>query len=247
MPPGGNGIVISEREMGRVREILVREVAGRGSATKADFVRALEEKGVRMDDHRLSYHIRMAEFTGVLCSGELLPMKATYALAAAKVKRTGKVDRDEALARFTLKYFRSRQPATLEDFVWWSWLGVGECRRGIALLGGRLHAERFKGGDFYLTDDCRTRGFRQGKCLLVPPYDEYLIAYKSRDIVLPPEHRHRAHNNSGIFQPVIARDGVICGNWAPYGEVCRAEFFEDGPPAEEVEDAWEAYERFRRT
>ena len=33
-----------------------------------------------MDDHRLSYHIRMAEMSGTLCSGELLPMKATYAL-----------------------------------------------------------------------------------------------------------------------------------------------------------------------
>ena len=243
----GNGIAIPDREMGRVRDILVREASARGSATKADFGRALEEKGVRMDDHRLSYHIRMAEFTGVLCSGELLPMKATYALAADKVKRTGKMERDEALARFTLKYFQSRQPATLEDFVWWSGLGVGECRRGIALLGDRLHAERFKERDFYLTDTCRTRGFRRGKVLLVPPYDEYLIAYKSRDIVLPPEHRHRAHNNSGIFQPVIARDGVVCGNWSPYGEECRAEFFEGGHPAEEVQDAWKAYAKYRRT
>ena len=174
-------------------------------------------------------------------------MKATYALAADKVKRTGKMEKDEALARFTLKYFQSRQPATLEDFVWWSGLGVGECRRGIALLGDRLHAERFKERDFYLTDTCRTRGFRRGKVLLVPPYDEYLIAYKSRDIVLPPEHRHRAHNNSGIFQPVIARDGVVCGNWSPYGEECRAEFFEGGHPAEEVQDAWKAYAKYRRT
>ncbi len=244
---GGNGIAISEREAGRVRDILAREAADRGSATKEDFVRALAEKGVRMDGHRLSYHIRMAEFTGVLCSGDLLSMKATYALAAGKVKRTGTVDRDEALRRFTLKYFQSRQPATLEDFAWWSGMTTGDCRRGVALLGGRLHVERFQGRDFFLTDTCRTRGFRRGKVLLVPPYDEYLIAYKSRDVVLPPEHRHRAHNNSGIFHPVIARGGAICGNWWPYREECRAEFFDGAPPGEAVLDAWKAYERYRRT
>jgi hypothetical protein len=65
---------------------------------------------MKMDDHRLSYHIRMAEFTGTLCSGDLLPMKATYALTANKVKSQGAIDRDEALMRFTRKYFQSRQP-----------------------------------------------------------------------------------------------------------------------------------------
>ena len=85
-----------------------------------------------MDDHRLSYHIRMAEFSGTLCSGDLLPLKATYAIAENKIKRKSKkTDRDEALKLLARKYFQSRQPATLEDFVWWSGLSVSDCRRGI--------------------------------------------------------------------------------------------------------------------
>ena len=63
----------------------------------------------------------MAELSGTLCSGDLLPTKATYALSAKKVgPRPAQIDRDEALMRFTRKYFQSHQPATLEDFVWWS-------------------------------------------------------------------------------------------------------------------------------
>ena len=65
-----------------------------------------------MDDHRLSYHIRMAEFSGTLCSGDLLPTKATYALTSNKVKPQGTIDKEEALMRFTRKYFQSHQPAT---------------------------------------------------------------------------------------------------------------------------------------
>lgn len=240
-----NRISIPNEELMRVREILTRTAADGGSVTKEDFVKALAEKDIRMDDHRLSYHIRMAEMAGTLCSGELLPMKATYALTAHKVEPRTAMDRDEALMRFTHKYFQSRQPATLEDFVWWSGLNISDCRRGIELLGDSIHTEKWKGRIFYMTDQCRTRGCRKGKFLLISPYDEYLISYKSRDIVLPPEHKHRAHNNSGIFQPIVAFDGTICGNWSPFKEECQVSFFTDGYRAEDLMEAWNAYNAYR--
>ena len=241
-----NKISIPNEEMLQIREILLQTAVDKRSVTKEDFVQALAEKDITMDDHRLSYHIRMTEMSGLLCSGDLLPMKASYALTANKVKSTVKMNRDEALMRFTRKYFQSRQPATLEDFVWWSGLNVSDCRKGIALLGDTIHVEHWKGRDFYLTDDCRTRGFRKGQFLLIPPYDEYLIGYKSRDIVLLPEHRHHAHNNSGIFQPIIAHDGIICGNWSPFKEDCQVEFFEGDYGVEDVQEAWQIYIKCRQ-
>ena len=240
-----NKISIPDDELMRIRDILVQTAADKRILTKEDFALALAEKNLQMDDHRLSYHIRMAELSGILCSGDLQPMKVTYALTAHKLKSSVKMDRDEAVAHFTRIYFQSRQPATLEDYAWWSGLNISDCRRGIALLGDRIRMERWKDREFYLTEDCRTRGFRSGKFLLIPPYDEYLISYKSRDIVLPPEHRHRAHNNSGIFQPVIAYDGIICGNWSPFKEDFQASFFDDGYHAEEVKVAWQSYNSFR--
>ncbi len=240
-----NKISLPDKELHLVRDILAQTAADLGSATKEDFVEALARKDIRMDDHRLSYHIRMAEMSGTLCSGELLPYKATYALASNKVKQKEKMDRDEALMHFTYKYFRSRQPATLEDFVWWSGLNFSDCRKGISLLGDSICKVKYNEREFYLTNGCRTRGFRKGKFLLIPPYDEYLISYKSRDIVLPPEHKHYAHNNSGIFQPVIAYDGKICGNWSPFLKDCRVSFFEDRFGPDEVKEAWQVYQVFQ--
>ena len=242
-----NKISIPDKELFRVRDILIQTVSDKGSATKEDIIKALAENNMQMDDHRLSYHIRMAEFSGTLCSGDLLLTKATYALSTEKVGlRPAQIDCDEALIRFTRKYFQSRQPATLEDFVWWSGQNVNDCRKGIALLGDTIHKETWKGRDFYLTDNCRTRGFRTGKLLLIPPYDEYLISYKSRDIVLPVEHRHRAHNNSGIFQPIIAHDGIICGNWSPFREDCQVDFFENAYSSEELQKAWQIYMKYKK-
>lgn len=241
-----NKISIPDEELMRIRDILAQTAADLGSVTKEDFVYALAERDIRMDDHRLSYHIRMAELSGILCSGDLLPHKATYALTANKVKQNEKMDRDEVLLNITYKYFQSRQPATLEDYVWWSGLNISDCRKGIALLGNHISMEKYKGREFYLTDNCRTRGFRKGNFLLIPPYDEYLISYKSRDIVLQSEHRHRAHNNSGIFQPIIAYDGIICGNWSPFREDFQAVFFNGEFNMEEVKKTWKAYLRYKQ-
>ena len=239
-----NHISIPDEELARIRDVLAQTAADRVSVTREEFVEALARKDISMDSHRLSYHIRMAEMSGTLCSGELLPMKATYALSAAKVPRVAPIDRDEALMRLTRKYFDSRQPATLEDFVWWSGLNIGDCRRGIELLGSTIHEERWRGRTFYLTDACRTRGFRKGRYLLIPPYDEYLIGYKSRDVVLSPDYRHRAHNNSGIFQPVVALDGIICGNWAPFKNGSQADFF-IGDHDGSIHAEWARYQQFQ--
>ena len=239
-----NQISIPDEEMVSIREILAQTAADKGSVTKEDFVEALERKGIRMDDHRLSYHIRFAEMSGILCSGDLLPMKATYALTTNKVGQQVEIDRDEALLTLTRKYFQSRQPATLEDFVWWSGMNVNDCRRGIALMGDSIHVEKWRGREFFLTDKCRTRGLRKGKYIFIPPYDEYLISYKSRDIVLSPDYRHRAHNNSGIFQPVIALDGVICGNWAPFQKDCQTVFFL-GEHDVDLQEEWGRFKKFQ--
>ncbi|GAB6975794.1 winged helix DNA-binding domain-containing protein [Prevotella falsenii] len=238
-----NKITISDEELLRVREIIAQTAADKGSATKEDFVQALVERGIVMDAHRLNYHIRMAEMEGVICSGALLPTKTTYALAANRITPATPIDRDEALMRMARLYFNSRQPATLDDFVWWSGLTLRDCRKGIALLGDGIHKENYFGREFYLTDDCRSRGFRKGKYLLVPPYDEYLISYKSRDIVLPPEYKHKAHNNNGIFQPIIVRDGIVCGNWTPYKENPQPSFFL-GDHDTDLQAEWDAYKKF---
>lgn len=222
-----NKVFISEEEQTQISKIIEQTVADRTDVTKEDITEALVQRAIQMDDHRISYHIRLAEYSGLIVSGDLHPSKATYALTSQKIKPVAPVTREEALALLTTKYFQSRCPASLEDFVWWSGLNIGDCREGIRLLGDKLHIETWKGRDFYLLDGCRTRGFSKGSSLLLPPFDEYLIGYKSRDVVLAQEHRHHAHNNTGIFYPVIAHDGVICGNWSPSKNKLQAEFFDE--------------------
>ena len=239
-----NRVHISEDELLRVRKILMDEACMKGSATKDDFVCALREKGIVMDDHRLSYHIRLAELSGVLCSGELMNDKSSYAPVEKRIgPETVRMDRNEALALLARKYFRSHSPATLEDFVWWSGLGVGDCRRALASIRQELREETVSGRTLLIHKSCRTRGCRRGQFVLLPPYDEYLIGYKSRDVVLDRDFVHKAHSNNGIFHPVILSGGRVCGNWKRSS--LETEFFDGSIPEQALlESAVSRYKSF---
>lgn len=240
-----NTIAIPDEERSLIRSIIVETAGQKGCVTNEDFEEALGARGIVMDGHRLSYHIRYAELDGVICSGDLLPMKATYTLSENKIPRTEAKDRDWALARLATKYFQSHSPATLEDFAWWSGLNVADCKRAVEIIGNHLFSESFLGRTFLIHDTCRSRGARKGEYLLISPYDEYLIGYKSRDVVLDPEFKHFAHNNSGIFQPVIACDGRICGNWSPFKEDMDIRFFIREHGNGDLDGAMDRYRSFR--
>ena len=209
-----NGVSIPRAEQETVQQLFCDHLTSHRIAQKADFAAVLAEKGMVMDDHRLSYHIRLAEYSGLLCSGDLFAMKQSYALVEQKLPPQNPVPRDEALALLARKYFRSHGPATLEDFVWWSGLGILECKTGLEAIRSELIEERWKKLTFYRHRGSRTRGFRSGTVTLLPSYDEYLIGYKSRHVAVHPDHSHRAHNNRGIFWPVILLDGEVVGNWS---------------------------------
>lgn len=241
-----NGVEIPPAEQEAIQQIFQDHLSKHRIAQKAGFSNALKDKGITMDDHRLSYHIRLAEYSGLLCSGDLFPMKHSYALAADKLPQTPRITKEEALAKLTRAYFRSHGPATLEDFVWWSGLNIGDCKKGMDAIKGELVEERWKGLSFFRHQDSRTRGFRSGIVTLLPPYDEYLIGYKSRHVAVHPNHMHRAHSGNGIFWPVILQNGEAVGNWSTAGGKLQTELFptESGINDEALQSQIRAYSQF---
>lgn len=230
-----NRINIEQKEYDQIGAILAQTASDLGSATNEDFEQALAKQGLFMDNHRLSYHIRHAEISGLLCSGNFTPKKNSYSLTSQKLPHNNNIDKDEALACIARLYFQSHAPATLEDFIWWTGLSKSECQLGIKLLNNELHTDHFKEHTFYLHESCRIRGFRKGHPILLPSYDEYLIGYKTRQIALSPEHQAKAHSNNGIFYPVILLDGEVCGNWSFANKRIQTTLFDANTPIEGLE------------
>ena len=241
-----NGVDIPLAEQEAIQTLFSDYLSKSRIAQKADFAKALKDRGIAMEEHRLSYHIRLAEYSGLLCSGDLFPLKQSYALSAQKLPQVPQISQEEALAKLARTYFRSHGPATLEDFVWWCGLNISDCKKGISAIQGELIEERWKGLSFLRHRDSRTRGFRSGTVTLLPSYDEYLIAYKSRHVSVHPDHMHRAHSGNGIFWPVILQDGEGVGNWSAAGGKVRADaFFPNADLSQEaLAEEIERYQKF---
>jgi len=188
-------------------------LAGGKSLPKRAIAEKLTSLGFLLDDRLLTSLLVRMEIEGLLCSGEMQGREATWALLSERVPIICSLTPDEALKQLALKYFRSHSPASLEDFVWWSGLTKTQCRKALALIAREIEEIKIEEEMMYLyhkTLDCPDYA---KMVLLLPPYDEYLIGYKSRWVALEKKHTAKAHNNFGIFNPVILHEGRVVGNW----------------------------------
>jgi hypothetical protein len=129
----------------RSRKVLVAALRGGRQLTRDALRRAIQRAGIATDDVRLVLILMRAELDGVICSGARIGKQFTYALLDERVPRTKALTRDAALAELTRRYFTSRGPATVQDFVWWSGLTVADARAGIEMTGRRLVREVIDG------------------------------------------------------------------------------------------------------
>ena len=243
------GDSISEQEYDRGCAAIERYVGDHPDATKEDITLALQSAGIAGSPHHISILIRRAEIDGIICNGRLSQGREnTYSLLNERVPSIGpSPSREEALALLARKYFRSHAPATEADFIWWSGLSAKDCRQAIGSIQSELHTTRFLNETYYIHSNSRTRGFRPGRVTLLPSYDEYLIAYKSRHIALAPQHTHYAHNTFGIFHPVVLIDGRVAGNWKMTGRGVSTHFFDAEPSPDALSSEKARYTDFIAT
>lgn len=173
----------------RSNKVLTKALRGGKHLTRAALKAVLNKSGVAADDGvRLAHIMLRAELDGVVCSGPRIGKQFTYALLEERVPPSKPLSRDEALAKLTRRYFRSHGPATLQDFVWWSGLAVVDARRGMELAGEKE------------TRMTRISPRIEHACHLLPAFDEYFVAYKTRE---------------GGLGPTIIIDGRPVGTWKP--------------------------------
>jgi hypothetical protein len=147
-----------------------------------------------------------AELEGLICSGPRRGKQSTYALLANRAPPAKRLQRDEALAELTKRYFRSHGPATVRDFVWWSGLTSADAKRGLEMIRAR---QREEDGLKYWTAGREPRSAPRSKSTvhLLPIYDEYLVAYRDLQAVPRPAYL------MGNFQHALVIGGQVAGSW----------------------------------
>lgn len=199
------------RVVARGHDVFAKALSSGRALTRRDLAHALETAGLGADSSRVTFLLMTAELDGLICGGPPRDGHHTYALVDERVAAAAPLARDEALAKLAQRYFHSRGPATLADFAWWSGLTLTDARRGVAAAGGLALQPRL-GVDLHGPAAPGGRGTTGGVHLL-PAFDEYLIAYRDREAVLPPADHRRAVSSNGMFHPVIVAGGRVIGTW----------------------------------
>jgi hypothetical protein len=193
----------------RSRRVIERALAGGRHLTRAALAAALAQARVAAAGMRLAYIMMHAELEGVICSGIRQGAQATYALLEERVPPQRPRRRDEALAMLARRYFTSHGPATLRDYAWWSGFTLKDAMAGAE--AAELDRETIDGRTYWFASGDRRTVRARASCLLLPNYDEYLIAYKDRHIVMDaaaPGTASRAE-----YPHFLVVDGVLRGTW----------------------------------
>lgn len=199
----------------RSNDTLVQVIQGGNQRTRSQLKAALERAGIVADGIRLACILMQAELDGILCSGPRQGNQFTYALLDERVPPTRPLDREEALTELTRRYFTSRGPATLPDFVWWSGLTMKDAKAGVAQLGPAFVQETSKGQSYvFAPTGSVAHPPTKPTAHLLPDYDEYGISYRDRTAFFhsPTALAESRSQKMPYDRPVIV-DGIVAGTW----------------------------------
>jgi DNA glycosylase AlkZ-like len=207
---------LDARTFARSSAVFVEALQGNRQLSRPRLYALLERAGINTAEGRGLHILWRCAHDGLICFGAREGKQHTFALLEEWVPRAKVLDRDEALAELALRYFTSHGPATLKDFAWWSGLGAADTRRAADIAGASLRTTTIE-GERYLYGG-RTRGLAPAMkkagsphAVLLPPYDEYTVAYRDRRAALDPKHAAAARN--GIFGPTLVLNGRIAATW----------------------------------
>ncbi|HEX9091831.1 MAG TPA: winged helix DNA-binding domain-containing protein, partial [Anaerolineales bacterium] len=183
--------------------------------TREQLLDAIQRAGMAIDQNRSAHLLMRAEVDQVICNGPMKSGKLTYALLARRVPKIKRLTKEEALANLAQRYFYSRCPATQQDFAWWSGLPAGDVRQAMDLVRANFQPEKIRSHTYMIPNDLPTLSRRKLSAHLLPSFDEIIVSYNERSVVIPPElETHMKEiSDRGVFRPVIVVNGQVAGIW----------------------------------
>jgi hypothetical protein len=201
---------LDEVTFAKSAKVLEKALEG-GPVMRKNLLFHLQGAGISTEGQRGIHILGHWAQKGLICLGPRQGKQPTFVLLNEWVKKPAIPEPDEALALLTQRYFLSHGPATLQDFVWWAGLTARDAARGVELAGESL-AKIALGDQTYWTNPTKPKPITQS-ALLLPWFDEFLVAYKDRSAILDLKHLKHVNAGGGMLNPTIVIDGQVVGVW----------------------------------
>ena len=226
---------LSDSIIRRSHKLLEKLLGNGAQLTRGELTAAYRSAKIATDDNRLSHFLLLAELDKLICSGGVKRGKPTYAIYGRMVPGSKPVPREEALATLARRYFDSRGPATIADFIWWSGLPSRDAARSVEMIRSHVDVARIGEASYLCSRSTTTNHLPKDSLYLLPAYDEFLLSYADRSAALSRTRQKKTISSNGIFRPTIVLNGKVVGIWkrTRTGPL-EAAFFE--PPGRKVKD-----------
>lgn len=201
---------LDEAAFERGEEIIHEALRGGRAMMRKDLMAHLDSAGVSTKNQR-GYHVlgHLAQ-KGFICFGPREGKQPTFVLLDEWAPKQRTLDREEALAELAGRYFQSHGPATIHDFAWWSGLRIADARAALEGVRPRLTREEIDGRTYWSPESASPMNVESPAIHLLPPFDEYTVAYKDRSAVLDPARKKETEH--GLTNTIVL-DGRIVGAW----------------------------------
>jgi hypothetical protein len=201
-------------ELSRIRKLLVKTLHGSQQLTRDEIYTILDRAKISVEGHRGRHILWRMAVERILCFGPRRGKQATFTLLDEWVSPMRKLDRDTALAELVVRYFNGHGPATLDDFVWWSGMKIGDARAGLAMVSERLESVTVNEKVHWMNPETPSLRKKAPIVHLLPGFDEYLLGYRDRSASLHPADAQKIQPGSnGVFSSTIVIDGIVVGTW----------------------------------
>jgi DNA glycosylase AlkZ-like len=214
MNPYHRRMGIGHDELARAGRVFETALTRHKQLTRAELYQRLNHAGIAttapgipMRGGHLLVHWAQA---GLICIAARKGKQPTFALLDEWTPRGRDLSGDEALAELATIYFRAHAPATANDFAWWAGFTLKEANRALLLIAGQLESTKVDGVEYWLPRAAPAASSGPLSTLLLPPFDEYTVAYADRSAAAEKSIlRSTAHG----LAPNILIDGRIAGTW----------------------------------
>jgi hypothetical protein len=198
---------LTPEDFARAEEVARAELSGGRHASRAELLAAFDSGGMATAGQRGVHALGQLAQLGVLVQSA----RERWTLLEEWVPRPRRLEPDEALREFALRYMLGHGPATARDFAWWSSLTLTDARAGLAAAGDELERIEVDGETYYLRPGLEPA---PRAVHLLPGFDEFVLGYTDRTAQLPKEHWLTiVPGGNGVFLSTIVVDGQIVGTW----------------------------------
>jgi len=208
------GLGLDENVISASAKVLTSALEGGQQLTRPAIYALLAQANIATADSRGLHIIGQLAHDRLLCFGARAGKQPTFTLLDEWIPATKPLPHAEALATLTLRYFTGHGPATIQDFMWWSGLTTKEAKAGLAAIEGQLEHTRIGEQEYYFAPKLPDTSAKAHDAFLLPPFDEFLVAYRDRSAALDPQYNNLiVPGGNGIFNPIIVIGGRVVGTW----------------------------------